>query len=215
MHLAEGSGDGAPAELPLAGSAAPARSGAPVTSGGPAAPGAAGSGAAASGAPAASGTPAASAPKFTSDPPDPTPLASAEQYEYSFRYEKGEVRLLGVRALRYKQPVVTARRIGRFAFELWIGRELIDRVRFDFPLLGGDELHTGPRPLGEPPSLASGSFDTKVLVPAAARARSARLVDRATRSTLELPWPPEPKTVTLAKAPGSRKPPLAAEKPAK
>jgi hypothetical protein len=133
-------------------------------------------------------------------------VASAEQYEYSFRYEKGEVRLLGVRALRFKQPVVTARRIGRFAFELWIGRELIDRVRFDFPLLGGDELHTGPRPLGEPPSLASGSFDTKVMVPAAARARSARLVDRATRSVVELAWPPEPKTVTLVKAPGPSRP---------
>jgi hypothetical protein len=188
MHVAEGHGDDKPAELPRAGSASPAGSGAP---------------AAASAAPAP-----AEPPEFTSDPPDPEPVRSSEQYEYSFRYDNGAVRVLGVRPLRSKQPVVSARRIGRFAVELWIGRELIERVRFDFPLLGGDEPQTGPRPLGEPPSLASGTYDAKVLVPAAARARTARLFDRKTRDSVQLPWPPEPKSVTLmpsSSAPTPRK----------
>jgi hypothetical protein len=177
MHLAEGRGDDKPAELPLASSASPAGSSAPA---------------------AASGVPApAEPPEFTSDPPDPPPVAATEHYEYSFRYDKGTVHLLGVRALRFKKPVMPSRRIGRFALELWIGRELIDRVRFDFPLLGGDEPQTGARPLGEPPSLASGSYDAKVLIPAAPRARSARLFDRKTRDVVELPWPPEPKSATL------------------
>ncbi len=39
----------------------------------------------------------------------------------------------------YPNPVVTARRMGRYAIELWIGQELIERVRFDFPLTAADE----------------------------------------------------------------------------
>jgi hypothetical protein len=162
-HLGEGHGDGAPAELPSA---------------------------------SAEAVPAASAPAlprpFTNDPPDPPPLRQAEQYEYTFEYANGAVQLLGVRAMRYPKPIVTARRIGRFAVELWIGHELVDRVRFDFPLLGGDEMKTGPRPIGEAPSMQGGSFTITVVVPAARRARSARLVDRASRTESELAWPPAP-----------------------
>jgi hypothetical protein len=161
-HLAEGHGEGAPAELPSA-------------------------------EPAASAAPHAPPPQpFTNDPPDPTPLRQAEQYEYTFRYERGVVELTGVRAVLYPTPIVTARRIGRFAVELWIGHELVDRVRFDFPLLGADDPRPGPRPIGEPPSMARGSFTMTLLVPAARRARSARLVDRARRTQSELPWPPAP-----------------------
>ena len=133
------------------------------------------------------------APKqFSSDPPDPLPLRQAEQYEYTFHYEHGAIELVGVRPVSYPKPIVTARRMGRFAVELWIGHELIDRVRFDFPLLAADEPKTGPRPLGEKPGMQGGSFTTKVLVPAATRARSARLVDRALRTQAELVWPPGP-----------------------
>jgi hypothetical protein len=166
VHFAEGHGDGALAELPPASSAAPA----------------------------SSATPGALAPPkaFSSDPPDPPPLRQAQQYEYTFRYEQGKVSLVAVRAVRFAHPIVSARRIGRFAFELWIGRELVERVRFDFPLLGSDEPRTGPRPLHEPPAMVAGPFVVRVLVPAAARARTARLVDRATREQASLPWPPEP-----------------------
>jgi hypothetical protein len=199
-RVAEGHGDGAPAELPLPTPGSPVSSSAPASS---AAPG--GSGAPPGAAAGACNCPSA----LTSDPPDPVPLRQLEQYEYSFRYEDGAVHLLGVRAVRFKQPIVTARRVGRFAFELWIGHELVDRVRFDFPLLGGDEPQTGARPLNGPPSLASGAYNTKVLIPASARARTARLVDRATRATVDLPWPPEPKAIALAPPPAS-----AAAKPA-
>jgi hypothetical protein len=164
-HLAEGHGEEVPAELP---SASPplAGSSAPQTIGPPR--------------------------PFTSDPPDPTPLRQTDQYEYTFHYERGTVELVGVHPVRYPKPIVTARRIGRFAVELWIGHELIDRVRFDFPLLAADEPKTGPRSIGEGPDMEHGSFTTTVLVPAARRARSARLVDRALRLQSELPWPPAP-----------------------
>jgi hypothetical protein len=165
MHLAEGHGDGAPAELPLA------------------------SGSAAPGAGSASASPP---PRpFSDDQPDPVALRQAEQYELTFHYENGKVTLANARAVRYEQPIVTARRMGRFAVELWIGHELIDRVRFDFPLLADEELPKARQPLYQRPTRMGGPFDVVVVVPAASRAREARLVDRATRQDAPLAWPPE------------------------
>lgn len=165
VHVAEGHGDGAPAELPL---------------------------------PSASSAASASAPSapppraFSDDQPDPAPLRQTEQYELTFHYENGEVTLPKARAVRYEQPIVTARKMGRFAVELWIGHELIERVRFDFPLLAGEELPQARQPLYKRPTRMAGPFDVIVVVPAAARARQARLVDRAKREEAPLSWPPEP-----------------------
>ncbi len=165
VHIAEGHGDGAPAELPLA------------------------SGSAAAGAASASAPPP---PRpFSDDQPDPTPLRQAEQYELTFHYENGKVTLAKARAVRYEQPIVTARRMGRFAVELWIGHELIDRVRFDFPLLADEELPKARQPLYQRPTRMGGPFDVAVVVPAASRAREARLVDRGLRQEAPLAWPPE------------------------
>lgn len=129
--------------------------------------------------------------KRSSSPPDPEPLRQAEQYEYAFAYESGRARVVSVRPLKFKQPVVTARKMGRFALELWIGTELVERVRFDFPLLAAeDPPPTGRKPVNAPPSLTGGVLKTTALVPAAARARRAVLVDRGTNIETELDWPP-------------------------
>lgn len=129
--------------------------------------------------------------KRSSSPPDPEPLRQTEQYEFRFAYEEGATRLVAVRALKFRSPVVTARRMGRFAVELWIGSELVERVRFDFPLLAAEEPRPKRRrPLHDPPSLAGGVLEATVLVPAASRARRAVLVDRATNRETELDWPP-------------------------
>jgi hypothetical protein len=178
LHIAEGHGGGDIEHLPMtspsgsaASSAAPAGSGAPEEV--PAAP--------------------VVQRKFTSDPPDPTPLRQADQYEYTFRYEKRKVELAGVRPVHFANPIVTPRHVGRFAVELWIGRELIERVRFDFPLLAGEEIETGGRRnLNAPMTLTGGPYTATVLVPAAPRARSARFVDRGLRLEAELSWPPSP-----------------------
>jgi len=129
--------------------------------------------------------------KRTSSPPDPEPLRQAEQYEYTFAYEEGNVSVLGVRAQKFREPVVTARKMGRFAVELWVGTELIDRVRFDFPLLAAEDPPPKKRrPLNDPPSMAGGVLKSTVLVPASWRARRVVLVDRATNAETELEWPP-------------------------
>lgn len=126
-------------------------------------------------------------------PPDPEALRQERQFEYSIKYENGKVRVANVRGVRFPQPVVTARKMGRFAIELWIGHELVERVRFDFPLVAAEEVPKGKRhPLHEPPSFAAGLVAVQtVLVPASERATRAILLDRATGKKEELPWPPD------------------------
>jgi hypothetical protein len=125
--------------------------------------------------------------------PDPPPLNTREHYEYVVVHDCGKVYVREVRQKSSPTPLPTARRIGRYAIELWIGRELIDRVRFDFPLLAAEPAPAGPRrPLDAPPSLAAGAVVAKaVIVPASRRATRAVLVDRATGEQQQLPWPPE------------------------
>jgi hypothetical protein len=135
--------------------------------------------------------------------PDPEPLRQKEQYEYELAYVRGEVSVTKVRPVTYEQPVVTARRIGRFAIELWIGQELVDRVRFDFPMTAADEpVAQGRERLSAAPNLGEGASVTHlVLVPAAPRARRALLVDRATNAVIELPWPPDRVPIAPAEKP--------------
>lgn len=115
--------------------------------------------------------------------PDPPALRSRVQYELDLRYDRGAVELVDAREVHFPSPVVTARRMGRFAIELWIGLELVERVRFDFPLLGAEE----PRDV----SLEGGLVARQtVLVPATDRPTRALIVDRATGEEIEFPWPP-------------------------
>lgn len=125
--------------------------------------------------------------------PDPAALRLARQWEYEITYDRGKVYVSKVRGLRFPKPVVTRREMGRWAIELWIGHELVERVRFDFPLLGAEEPRLGKRrPLREPPSIAEGvTVSRTVLVPASPRATRAVLLDRATGDRIELPWPPD------------------------
>jgi hypothetical protein len=128
-----------------------------------------------------------------SSPPDPEPLRQAEQWEYEIAWDAGTVTVLSTVPRKFPNPVVTARRMGRFAVELWIGHELVERVRFDFPLLALDDANSGTSARAAPPSLERGARTRqRVLVPAAARARRALLVDRASDKVVELPWPPTP-----------------------
>ncbi len=131
--------------------------------------------------------------KRTTHAPDPEPLRLADQWEYEVRHDEGRVRVATARARRFPGPIVTERRTGRWALELWIGRELVERVRFDFPLLGAEAPREGKRrPLHEPATFAPGLDATIIVrVPASPRATRLELVDRATGSVQVLPWPPD------------------------
>jgi hypothetical protein len=156
------------------------------------APVALGEGRNASATPAPSATAASTQTKAAvSDVPDPKPLAEREQWEYELTFADGEVRVTAAVLRTVERPVVTARHVGRFANELWIGRELIDRVRFDFPLLGAEVPTAERQAIHEAPRFEPGLHAVrKVLIPNSPRAVRAQLVDRATGETTVLPWPP-------------------------
>lgn len=130
--------------------------------------------------------------RVAASPPDPPPLVTRSQWLYRFRYERGKVVVAGVVRRELERPTPTERHVGRFAVELWVGAELIDRVRFDFPLLAADPAPRGlKRPLHEEPSFGPGAETSRdVLVPASDRATRAVLVDRLDGHSVPLPWPP-------------------------
>ncbi len=125
--------------------------------------------------------------------PDPPPLSERAQWLYTIDYDRGTVLPGSPVAQCFERPVASARRMGRFAFELWVGEELVERVRFDFPLLANEVPRQGTRqPLREVPSFAPGAHvSASVRIPASSRATRAQILDRATGQTSAVTWPPE------------------------
>lgn len=146
---------------------------------------------------------------ITRTPPDPSPLLEKDQWVYDLRYGSGDLYLLGIHRVELAEPQATPRAMGRFAFELYEGPTLIERVRFDFPMLGDVALAPAgsvpraaasspdpdagrARPLhGPAPSLVS-KLVTRVgvMFPASKRGTKLVIVDRATEARWPLPWPP-------------------------
>lgn len=149
-----------------------------------------------SAAPAASSSSEPAAPPLTpSSAPDPTPLRLAEQVEYELELRDDQITVVSVKPVKLAQPIVTPRRVGRYAIELSIGHELIDRLRFDFPATAADEPQlSSKKPLFAPLTLSQHAIGhLKLLVPQSPRVRRAALVDRARNVATELAWPmPEP-----------------------
>lgn len=159
-------------------------------------------------------------PPLSGSAPDPAPLSMAEQWQYQLLFQNGAPSVELVEKQILSKPISTPRRMGRFALELWIGRELIDRVRFDFPLIGAEETAgTKRRPLHDAPSMVPNAIARiRVSVPASPRATRLILVDRATEKVQELPWPPDrqPSTPTSsgpAKGPATAPPSASATAP--
>jgi hypothetical protein len=131
---------------------------------------------------------------LTPTAPDPQPLVERSQWVFDLRWDRGDVFLLAVSPLELAAPQATPRAMGRFALELFEGRALVERVRFDFPLLGP------PSPLdggwGAVPSF-SAKLRTRigVVFPRTARGTRLELWDRATNRRWSLPWPPVPGAV--------------------
>ncbi len=139
--------------------------------------------------------------------PDPTPLRMAEQVEYELELNEGKIRVASAKPVKLAAPIVTPRRMGRYAVELSIGPELIERLRFDFPATAADEpLKPGqPKPLSAPLTLSERAIArVKLLVPHSPRVRRAVLVDRALQTVTELEWPlPEVARTTPTSTAGS------------
>jgi len=115
----------------------------------------------------------------------------AEQVEYELELSEGKVRVVSVKPIKLAAPIVTPRRVGRYAIELSIGRELIERLRFDFPGTAADDPQLGPKkPLFAPLTLSERALArVKLQLPQSARVRRAALVDRAANTATEIEWP--------------------------
>lgn len=144
--------------------------------------------------------------EVTHELPDPQALSTADQWEFELQLHEGAIDVARVSRKTFAQPVVSARQMGRFAIELWIGRELIDRVRFDFPLLGVETPAGERQAVSETPRFEPGLEASKiVLVPHSTRATRARLIDRATGKWQALPWPPDAPLDPLSPTPAEPK----------
>jgi hypothetical protein len=140
----------------------------------------------------------------TVDPPDPKPSHTRDWLVYEFTYKDGSVNVHSQKLERIGKPRDSARVMGRYAIELWIGCELVDRVRFGFPLLAAEpaKAPSTRHPLHEPPSfIAHAELRTTVRVPLDLRATRAELVDRGSGQRTVLAWPPNlPKTTSTEPA---------------
>jgi hypothetical protein len=128
---------------------------------------------------------------ITPTPADPTPMVERSQWVFDLRWDRGDVYLLGVQPLELPAPRETPRVMGRFALELFAGAALIERVRFDFPLLGPPDPPDAGRTA--PPSLAA-KLRTRIggVFPATSLGTRLELWDRATNRRWSLPWPVPP-----------------------
>jgi len=138
------------------------------------------------------GRPASSARDIviTKTPADPPPMTERAQWIFDLKWDKGDPYLLGVRGVTLAAPQATPRVMGRFALELYEGKALIERVRFDFPLMGAGEILDAGR--NAPPSIER-KLVTRigVMFPATKKGTKLELWDRATGLRWTLPWPPE------------------------
>lgn len=126
--------------------------------------------------PSASAAPPELSPE--SRAPDPEAVATREFFELELEFAGGGARVLRSRFVDREAPEFPARRVGRFAIELFAGAELVERVRFDFPLLAStdDAFEPGLR------------SRTVVLLPRRPEVTRAILLDRKTSRFEVLPY---------------------------
>ncbi|MBL8607659.1 MAG: hypothetical protein JNL38_10075 [Myxococcales bacterium] len=135
---------------------------------------------------------------ITKTPPDPTPSRTRAKWVFDLKYDHGSPYLMAVRRLELAAPEDAPRMMGRFALELYEGPTLIERVRFDFPMLGVPEPDAG---FGAPPRIEP-KLVTRVGVffPALDKGTRLELWDRATDRRWTRPWPP---AATVASPPSA------------
>ncbi|MBK8252184.1 MAG: hypothetical protein IPK82_05895 [Polyangiaceae bacterium] len=135
--------------------------------------------------------------------PDPPVHTSDKQWVFEIKYDKGVRSIERVKSISLSKPAGSPRQMGRFAVEFWVGKELLDRVRFDVPLLGDDTGERDPKRPKKKPTFAQVTTKLKVQMADHSRATVMTFVDRASGDTQKYFWPPDENgrlTVFSAKA---------------
>lgn len=123
--------------------------------------------------------------------PDPPGQASRKQWVFDVRYRGRVAEIASVHAVTLDKPQSTPRLMGRFAIELYVGPELLERARFNVPLTADPPEPNDRRPNARP---TFGNVTTHLSITMAdnPRAAYAIVVDRATGAEQRYWWPPEP-----------------------
>lgn len=117
-------------------------------------------------------------------PPDPTPLFTDSVFVLTIKYDKGVVSILKVRHEKLPAKVALDRRFGRFAAELFSGPTLVERVRFDFPLINDDSVASEIYEKGL-------TVQVDVRIPDSDRPNKLEIWDRANDKRWKLEYPPK------------------------
>jgi hypothetical protein len=123
--------------------------------------------------------------------PDPPVHLAEKQWVFELAYDKGAGTIDRARSTTVSKPTGTVRVMGRFALEFWVGSELLDRVRFDVPLLGDDDRERDPKRPHKKPTFAKVTTKVKAQMADHPRATVLAFVDRATGDTRKYFWPPD------------------------
>ncbi len=120
--------------------------------------------------------------------PDPPALYTKGRHRISIKWDRRAPSILTVNTVDLAKAESTERWAGRFAIELFERGVLIERVRFNFPMLGALP-HKGGN------SMASAIDDnmssaTEVSFPSTTRGDALTLRDRETGKRWQLAWPP-------------------------
>lgn len=142
---------------------------------------------------ATAGVGALAAPPREGFAADPPARATEKQWVFDVAWDKGTGTVATAKSADAKKPIATARSMGRFALELWVGKELLDRVRFDVPLLGDDSPYREPKAFFKKPTFQRVTTKIKVQMADSPRATVLAFVDRSTGETKKYFWPPDEK----------------------
>ncbi len=133
--------------------------------------------------------PDAGAPRpASSEAPDPEPVQSARELILDIAFEKGSLVLAKATPHKLAAPRKTGRWMGRFALELAEGPALLERLRFNVPLMS--EPPPSRAHYTNPPTFENGlTTSVRVVFPQLETGNRFELVDRATGRRWSLPWP--------------------------
>lgn len=124
--------------------------------------------------------------------PDPPAHASKKQWSLAIVARAGKVSLERATASLLAQPAESPRVIGRFALELYVGPELLDRVRFNVPLMGDGPVEHSRRRAYHNADTDQVTTALKVRLADSPRAAYLVLIDRVTDERQRFEWPPGP-----------------------
>lgn len=145
-------------------------------------------------APKPSAEPHAEAGTSTAKPvgraPDPPVRAATAQWVFDLAYTNRRLTIKRVAPATVKVARGTARMMGRFALELYVGRELLDRLRFNVPLTADPPDPTRRRRTFARPTFEDVTTRLRLSMAHSPRAAWLAVVDRATGEEQRFWWPP-------------------------